>query len=538
MINEKIKIALKNLARENLPENIHEITNSVYKQVKRDIVKIEFNLWERIMNSPMTKYVVAAAVLLIVVFAGAQIFKPLGKTEIVESIQQPSIQKPILADAQQAADPELESWPQTGELTQNQLAEGVEKIKEMFAKGDVDGLAAVLSIPEAKYEEKIIAANFLAQIGDVRVIGALEELSRQWQGSEAENPFAIAVTKIQNRESEKNELIPEAQVPDKPAKESEINEPVAPAVPETQETAAEKIDLKLNLQQGQKFETKISIDQKIAQTLMGQEQKTNQKMSFGIISEVLAVDPNGAIALKTMYNQVKFKMDGPMGQIEYDSNSNNIPTDINNPQAKMMADMWSAMVGESFIMDITPRCNIIGVRDFDKMWERMMEKMAGDDPNLAQMMKKMMKNFVSEDTLKETGGDTMIKFLDEPVAIGDLWHDAINIDVGFPMEIDVTYMLKERKDGIAFIDVMSKMDIGDYDSKLVEVEDMQMNMQLSGTRTGTAEVDEETGWIIKGETNQNFSGVVKILPNQHMPNGMSIPMTIQTTSTVESMQIE
>ncbi len=85
---------------------------------------------------------------------------------------------------------------------------------------------------------------------------------------------------------------------------------------------------------------------------------------------------------------------------------------------------------------------------------------------------------------------------------------------------------------------VSKMDMGDEDSKLIEMEGMEMNMQLSGTQTGTSEIDEATGWLLRSKIEQNFFGVLKIAPNEHMPDGMSIPMTIQSTSTIEPMELE
>ena len=536
MNNEKIKIALRNLVHEKLPDDVHKIANDVSKQFKRDLAKTELNLWERIMNSPMTKYVAAAAVLIIVAFAGAQIFTPLGKNEIVEPAPKLSIKMPALVEAQQNTDSELDAGHQTAEPTQNQLAEELQDIKRMFATGDAGGLAAVLGDAGAEYENRIIAANFLAQIGDIEVIKTLEELSQQWQGDESENPFAAAIATIQRRQNKEIEPTPLADVPNEPIAVAETNEPGVTGAQETQDNITEKIDLKLNLQQGQKFGMKLTVDQKVTQTMMGRQQNVSQKIAFGSITEVLAVNANGIIALKNTYDHIQVRMDGPMGSIEYDSTKP--PTNVNNPQAKKMVDMWSAMVGESFVIDVTPKGEIVGVQDFEQMWERMMEKLAGDDPNVAQAMKEMMKNFMSEEHLKQTGGDMMMQFLDEPVVVGDMWYDTTSINVGFPVDIDVTYILKDRKDGIAFIDVISKMDMGEHDGKLVEVEGVKINMQMSGTQTGTVEVDETTGWMLRCKVDQNFSGVIKMAPNKHMPNGMSIPMTIQGTNTVEPMEVE
>ena len=86
MDNEKIKNALRNLAHEKLPDDVHEITDDVRRQFKRNLVKTELNLWERIMNSPMTKYVAAAAVLIVVTFAGAQVFLQPSQNQTTEML--------------------------------------------------------------------------------------------------------------------------------------------------------------------------------------------------------------------------------------------------------------------------------------------------------------------------------------------------------------------------------------------------------------------------------------------------------------------
>ena len=80
------------------------------------------------------------------------------------------------------------------------------------------------------------------------------------------------------------------------------------------------------------------------------------------------------------------------------------------------------------------------------------------------------------------------------------------------------------------------MDLGDADSSLIEAEGMKMNLQLAGTQNSIIEVDEATGWSIGSSVNQKFTGAMKIDPNPQMPEGMSIPMSIDGTVTVTSVQ--
>ena len=82
------------------------------------------------------------------------------------------------------------------------------------------------------------------------------------------------------------------------------------------------------------------------------------------------------------------------------------------------------------------------------------------------------------------------------------------------------------------------MDMGNETSKLIEMDGVEVNMQMTGVQTGTAEVDETTGWMIRSNTKMKFTGAVKMPPNPQMPEGMSIPMTIEGTAITESMDVK
>ena len=150
----------------------------------------------------------------------------------------------------------------------------------------------------------------------------------------------------------------------------------------------------------------------------------------------------------------------------------------------------------------------------------------------------MFKKIMSEDKIEQMSGGTMVAFPDGPVGIGDVWYDTMSVNFGFPMDMDSTYVLKDRRDGVVFLDVISKIDMGDEDSKLIEMNGMSMNMQMTGGMQGSMEVDEATGWMLQSKTDMNFSGVVKIAPSEQMPDGMTIPMSITGTTTVEPFEIE
>jgi hypothetical protein len=295
--------------------------------------------------------------------------------------------------------------------------------------------------------------------------------------------------------------------------------------------AAKKLDLKLKLKKGQKFAMRTVTDQKILQTVMGQEQKMNQMTAIGMSFEVLAVDTDGAISIKTIYQTIQARIESLMGVMEYDSTKPE-ETGANNP----MLAIYKAMLGQSFVMKMSPKGGIIAIEGIDEMMEKMIDKMATDE-NMKQQMKEMMKNFISEEKMKEMSASMVTAFPPEPVAVGDSWTNKMSISAGFPMEIDTTCTLTEYKDGIFTIRTNSKIEPPDK-AEPIEMGPVKMTMRMKGEQKGTTEINEATGWMVRSKVNMNFSGELKMEPNEQMPEGMTIPMVVDSVITVEPMELK
>jgi hypothetical protein len=305
----------------------------------------------------------------------------------------------------------------------------------------------------------------------------------------------------------------------------------------------QKIDLKLRFKPGDKRDLKITQQQNITQTMNDQEMKTvqNQEMIMGF--DVLSVDANGIADVKMSYKQMKIKIDAPDGMtFEYDSakpaaveaNDSNDPNDPRKQAEKMLSAVFSSMSGCSITMKIKPT----GETSVDaNSLNQMMEKMGSIGGQEAAMMREFMKKFFNENEVKEMTGNMLGVFPAEPVAVGDVWYDSMSMNLGFPLDVDTTYILKARKNGVAVIDSIAKMDMGDAE-KSIDMGPMKMNMQLAGAMNGTSEVEEATGWTKKSAVTMTFSGIIKMAANEQMPQGLTIPMTISGTVTVEPIKAE
>jgi hypothetical protein len=296
-------------------------------------------------------------------------------------------------------------------------------------------------------------------------------------------------------------------------------------------SAEEKFDLKLKLKKGQKLGLRMVTNQKMSQTVMGQEQNMNQMMAVGMSFEVLDVDAEADMSIKTAYQAIHARMEGPMGVLEYDSTKPAEPA-AGNP----MAAMYGAMLGSSVVLKISPKGGVLGIEGIDKMIEKMADKMATDEA-MKQQMKESMKNFINEEKMKEMSGTMVATLPENPVGIGQTWTNKISVPVGFPMEIEATNTLAEHKDGVFTIRTNAKFDSGN-EPKPVEMGPMKMTMKMKGEQKGTIQIDAATGWIISRKTDMKFTGQFMAEANEQMPQGMTVPMTIESVITVEPMAVK
>ncbi len=139
------------------------------------------SVWRTIAQSKITK-LAAAAVLIIALLAAV---KMLTKDE-----SEPERPTKVVKEEQRGSDDTLKQPALV-------LEQELKRVDEMFAAGDIDGLVEMLE--KGQWKAKIAAAGCLAKIGDARAIEALSRLAGQWQGSDAENPFAQAIEEIESR---------------------------------------------------------------------------------------------------------------------------------------------------------------------------------------------------------------------------------------------------------------------------------------------------------------------------------------------------
>lgn len=281
--------------------------------------------------------------------------------------------------------------------------------------------------------------------------------------------------------------------------------------------AQEKVDLRLNLQQGQVFEQVISFQQKISQTIQKQKLDTTAKTRFRLRMEVLESNADGSWKIKTIYKtlQADMHMTGFGGKeivTHYDSTK---PTKKLDPGT----EIYKAMVGQSIISTVSPRSEVLKMEGWEKLVASMADSMKVPAAQRDQFVKTMQSAMESQ-TGQNMG---LAPFPAQAVAIGDSWATKTNQTASVPIVLATRYTLKSRANGNAAIDVQSKI-VNNPDATAMEVSDSKVKTNLSGTQTGVMHVNEATGLPQSFELHQRFQGQVSVTNAKTPKTPMVIPM--------------
>jgi hypothetical protein len=298
--------------------------------------------------------------------------------------------------------------------------------------------------------------------------------------------------------------------------------------------ADDKVDLRLRLEKGQSYKLRTSQELKINQTVPGQggQQQTmtmTQKSVGRDIYTVEDVQADGTIVLKVTYDAMIFKQENPWQnqKIEYDSTDTSVAVGPMTP-------ILDAIVGKSFTITIAPDGHVKEIQGADVILKRIREKIneLPDDQMRAKMeMEAQFGMQYGEETLKANTESSFNMYPDNPVSIGDTWQRKATMNKGFPMIVDTIYTLKERKDGVAVIDIFAMIQTN-RDTGPTEMGGVKLQYNMSGSVTGLMEMQESTGWPIRSNQGLRLTGNITV-QSPDMAQPMAIPMSITGPITIE-----
>lgn len=292
----------------------------------------------------------------------------------------------------------------------------------------------------------------------------------------------------------------------------------------------EKLDLRLRLVKGQTYKLRTIQDMKINQKIPSQNQKVTiiQKSKVDNTYTIEDVRADGTTVMKVSYDSLfaKTESPNPAESFHYDSSD---PANYFGP----IASILDAIVGQSFKVIISPDGKLKEIQGADAFFGRIQEKL--DELPGGAMNDNIRENLrmeYGEAGIRENMEGFLGMYPDNPVVVGDTWQQRTTLNRGFPMIIDSIYTLKERKDGVATVDLFSMIqtnrDVGPRDIGTAKID-----YKVSGTVTGLIYIDETTGWVTSSKQGLMLSGSIAV-QSPDMPQPMAVPISLSGNIIQES----
>ena len=246
--------------------------------------------------------------------------------------------------------------------------------------------------------------------------------------------------------------------------------------------AGKEIKLAYNLQQGQKYSLEIKNNQTISMTMSGQSMVLKQHMEM--IQDVLVKEVNeqNHQQLDLTYSRIVFKQNAMGMEVSWDSQN----PDTTNALNMQIGQAMSKMIGTPTEIVIDEKGNPLSLNKAGN---------AAQSANLAGF---------------ESG--MMVVYPSEVLKTGDKWSTKLQPDPKSDFVIESSYTLDEIKGKTAVIS---------FNGTISGSQIMGEKAVISGTISGTSEVDIKTGWLLNAAVNQK-------LEMEMEQQGMRIPMQMSS----------
>ncbi|NQT01704.1 MAG: ankyrin repeat domain-containing protein [Planctomycetes bacterium] len=262
--------------------------------------------------------------------------------------------------------------------------------------------------------------------------------------------------------------------------------------------AAEKTQYRLKLEAGKEYYMQTITEQQISDPTPANEGTTVMTVGTGAQLEVSDIDANGNAQVTYTYKWIKIGIKGATVENIYDSSKKDstVPKEL----------QWFApLLEESFLLTITPEGRISEIKDLDKVRSNVRQKLPQGP--MQELAMNSLNQWLDEQTIRESIENSFAIYPDRPVGVGDSWSRNVTYSSGSAMILESKWTLKERKNGVAVIEVASTIK-PNSEAKPVEMGSpgITSSSEFTGNQQGLIEMQESTGLIIRSKINQQMSG--------------------------------
>lgn len=292
------------------------------------------------------------------------------------------------------------------------------------------------------------------------------------------------------------------------------------------QAAVDKTLYRLKLEAGKQYYMQTINELQFSDPTPAKEQSMVMTIGTGAKLDVNSIDANGNARVTYTYKWIKHGIKGDEEKV-YDSSKKDstVPEEF----------QWFApLLEESFSLKISPEGRISEIKDLEKVRSNVQQKLPpGPTKELAM---NSLKQWLDEQTLRESIENSIAIYPDKPVGVGDSWSRIVTYSSGTAMILESKWTLKERENGVAVIEVDSTIKPNPQAKPVEMGQGITSSSEFTGNQQGLIEIQESTGLIIKSNINQQMSGQ-NTITRSGVPDKVT-PMEIKGVISMETSDWE
>ena len=268
-----------------------------------------------------------------------------------------------------------------------------------------------------------------------------------------------------------------------------------------------KIDLSLNLEEGESYAYNSSVIMNLGQVMMGQEvdieMQMNAQMNF--LNEGKNGDKH---QIEASYKSISFSSEMPQMTMKVSSDD----LDPEDP----MSLIFNQMTNQKFNFELSSLGRVHEVEGINEMFNQLIQQ----NEDLSQLDKMQLEAQIQQTYGAESFTANLESIFaiypEKKVKVGDTWTTYSSFQNDYPAQVETTYTLVEMDDEFVYLD--GKGTIATIEGEeAMEVNGMSFNFDLNGENTSTLKLNRNTGWVESATITQNATGKMSFA---NPPQGM------------------
>ncbi len=291
--------------------------------------------------------------------------------------------------------------------------------------------------------------------------------------------------------------------------------------------AGSKVLLRLNLEVGDQFSYRNISHQIISQDIMGMNQVIDQTVTTDYAAEVTE-KISDLYSIRFTYTRTQFVMDGGamMGTVSYDSDAEQ------DGEVEAAARSYAAMIGQSFVAKVNSGGEVESLEGLDDMLEAMIKEFEDLPQEEKDAIRSSLDTQFGQEGMISNVQAFFLRFPEKKVKRGYTWDSSRQQKSGFSINIATKNVLEAVTDTGVVVNTTSTQ-VSDPGFPM-EFSGMTLNYDIKGTGEGSQTIDPTSGMLIRSQSKQSLAGEVTATGGM-MGNGMTWPITIESTNTYEAL---